>query len=130
MCLSFVGYYPRSNMSKCWTKDPGYDNWLDSHGLVYVMYITLLCIYMYLSHALKITANQRPGLPLHILRYATGMRAIVYWGPFENLSKASSETLQLLRTHYEYFRSRPENFRSFPNTSEHFRRFSENFKKS
>ena len=110
-------------MSKCWTKDPRYDNWLDSHGLVYVMYITLLCIYMYLSHALKITANQRPGLPLHILRYATGMRAIVYWGPFENLSKASSETLQLLRTITnisDHVRKISEVFQTLPNISEDF----------
>ena len=34
-------------------------------------YIVLYCI---LSHALKNTANQRPGLPLHILRYAPGIR--------------------------------------------------------
>ena len=28
-------------------------------------------IYIYISHALKNATNQRPGLPLHILQYAT-----------------------------------------------------------
>ena len=67
--------------------------------------IELHCIVLYstLSHALKNTANQRPGLPLYILRHATDnislkfpvidLRAIVYWGPFGDFSKASSETL-------------------------------------
>ena len=94
-----------------------------------------------LSHALKNTANQRPGLPLHILRYATGnmqryystllsrhsLRATVYRCPFEDFSKASSETFQLLRaiTTISDHIQKP-----FPKISEHFRRFLENLKKS
>ena len=89
----------------------------------------------YLFHALKNTANQRPGLPLHILRYATGnipllschsLRTTVYWGPFEDFSKASSETFQLLRT----ITNIPDQIRkSFPKISEHFGRFPKIFRK-
>ena len=91
--------------------------------------------YYILSHTLKNTANQRPGLPLHILRYSTllsrhYLRAKVYWGLFEDLSKASSRISSSPENHYEHFRSRPEIFRRFSNSSEDFRRFSENFKKS
>ena len=81
--------------------------------------------YTDLSHALKNTANQRPGLPLHILRYAINgkystllsrhyLRTTVYWGLFEDFSKASSETLQLLRTS--------------ANICDHVRKFSEDFR--
>ena len=79
--------------------------------------------YELLSHALKNTANQRPGLPLHILRYATGSIPLYFpvitcaqqftGGPFEDL-KASSETLELLRT--------------ITNISHHVRKFSEDFR--
>ena len=75
------------------------------------------------SHALKNTANQRPGLPLHILRYATGSIPLYFpvitcaqqftGGPFEDL-KASSETLEFLRT--------------ITNISDHVRKFSEDFR--
>ena len=40
------------------------------------------CIYIpsypHLSHALKNTANQKPGLPLHILQYGTGSIAFFF----------------------------------------------------
>ena len=92
------------------------------HYISYVIYHIVsyrivshhIILYYILSHALKNTANQRPGLPLHILRYATGnmqrvvfhstfnsrhcLCGTVYRGPFEDFSKANSETLQLLRT--------------------------------
>ena len=105
---------------------------------VYVCICVCVCTYLHLSHALKNIANQRPGLPLHILRYAMGnmqravfhstfpslyLLATVYWGPFEDFSKATSETLQLLRTTTNI----SDHVRKF---SEDFRRFSENFKKS
>ena len=75
---------------------------------------------------LKNTANQRLGFPFHILRYATGSIPLYYpfitrvvarkfcWGPFEDFSKISSETFQLLRT--------------FTNSSDHSRKFSDSFR--
>ena len=103
----------------------------------------LYCVIMYcvLSHALKNTVNQRPGLPLHILRYATGnMQRVVFHSTFPSLLARNSllrSFCELLKNqlrsfstpanHYEYFRSRPEifdDFRTLPNISEDCQRFS------
>ena len=47
--------------------------------------------YLKLSHALKNTANQRPGLPLHILRYVTGnMQRVVFHSSFPSLLARNS----------------------------------------
>ena len=106
-----------------------------------ILYCTVLCcavLYCTLSHALKNTANQRPGLPLHILRYATG--SIPLYSPV--IPCAQQLTGVHLRTSQkrapkpfnscEPLRTFPitsgNRFRSFPNTYEDFRRFSENFK--
>ena len=54
------------------------------------------------------------------------LRATVYWCPFEDFSKASSEAFQLLRTITNIF----DHIRkSFPKISEHFRRFPKIFRK-
>ena len=96
--------------------------------------VVLCCI---LSHTLKNTANQRPGLPLHILRYATGnMQWVVLHSTIPSLLARSSllgSIWGLLKSHlrnsstpancYEYFRSGTEIFRRFPNTSDDFRKF-------
>ena len=99
--------------------------------------------YLFLFHALKNTANQRPGLPLHILRYATGnMQRVLFLsryftvitcaqqftGVFLRTSQKPAPKLLIPTNHYEHFWSRPEIFRWFLNTSEDFRRFSEHFK--
>ena len=97
-------------------------------------------VYYILSHTLKNTANQRPGLPLHNLWYATGIIPLFFpvitcaqqftARVLEDFSKSSSETFQLLRNHYENFRSRPtisDDFRALPKISEDF---SENFFKN
>ena len=81
-----------------------------------------------LSYALKNTANQSPGLPLHILQYASInlqrvvfdhstfpsllMCVTVYLGPFEDFSKI----LQTFSDHVQKF------FRWFFNTSKDFRK--------
>ena len=101
--------------------------------LLYVLYSVPGGGYSHLSHALKNTANRRPRLPLHILRYATGnMQQVVFHllarnsllGSIciEDFSKAISETPQLLRT----ITNISDHVRTF---SEDFRRFSENLKK-
>ena len=87
-------------------------------------------IYIFLSHALKNTANQRPGLPLHILQYAMGSIPLyspvipcaqqLTGGPFEDFSKASSKTFQLLRTITNISN---HIWKSFPKISEHLQRF-------
>ena len=97
------------------------------------MYCSVL--YCVLSRVYKNTANQRPGLLLHILRYATGiMQRIMFHstfpsllarnsllGPSEDFSKTSSETFQLLRTvtnisnHVRKYSMIFENFWRFPN---------------
>ena len=89
---------------------------------------------VYISHALKNTANKRPGLPLHFLRYATGSIPL-YFPVVTCVQQFTGVHLSYSQkpapaNYYEHFRSRPEFFRSFPNTSKDFRRFSENFKKS
>ena len=110
--------------------------------LYYIIFYYII-LYYSLSHALKNTANQRPGLPLQILLYATGnMQWVVFHSTFPSLLVCNSllgSIWRLLKIqlrnsstptiHYEHFRSRPEIFRKFPNTSENFRRFSENSKK-
>ena len=89
--------------------------------------ISLCSTYYILSHALKNTANQRPGFTdycLHILWYAMDNIPLYFpvitcvqqfhGNPFEDFSKASSEILQLLVNHYEHFLSHPEIFEDFP----------------
>ena len=101
-------------------------------------------VYIFIP-CLENTANQRPGLPLHILRYATSIYATgsipLY---FPVIPCAQQFTGVQLRTSqrrapkpfnsYEPLRRFPitsgNRFRRFPNTSKDFRRFSENFKKS
>ena len=91
-------------------------------------------LYYILSHALKNTAKQRPGVPLHILRCTTGnMQPVVFhstfpsllarkslpgsiWGLLESQLRNSSTPAN----HYEHFRSRPENFRRFPKIFQQF----------
>ena len=112
---------------------------------MYCIVLHRIVLYCILSHALKNTASQRPGLPLHTLRYATGnmqrvicngqystllsrhsLRATFYWGPFEDFSKASSETFQLLRTITDI----SDHIRKlFPKIYEHFQRFTKIFQK-
>ena len=113
----------------------------------YVLCCTILCcvvVRCILSHALKNTANQRPGLPLHILRYVTGnMQRVVFHstfpsllarnsllGPIWGVLKSQLRNSSTPANHYEHFQSRPEIFRRFLITSEDFRKFSEIFKKS
>ena len=108
-----------------------------------VFCFVLLCyamLYCILSHALKNTANQRPGLPLHILRYAAGNTQRVVFhssfplllarnsllGSIRGLLKSKFRNSSTPANHYEHFRSCPEiseDFRTLP-------RISENFKKS
>ena len=111
--------------------------------LCYVMLCcSVLCcfIVLYFIQCFKKKANQRPGLPLHILRYVTGniqrvvfhsafpsllVRATIYWGPFEDFSKTSSETFQLLRTITnisDHVRKFSDDFRTLPKTSEDFQK--------
>ena len=50
---------------------------------IVLYYIVLYCVF---SHTLKNTANQRPGLPLHILRYATdNIQRVVFLSTFPSL---------------------------------------------
>ena len=54
-----------------------------------IMYFNIL--YCVLFHALKNTANQRPGLPLHILWYAMGsMQRVVFHSTFPALLARNS----------------------------------------
>ena len=83
---------------------------------------------MYLSHDLKNTANQSPGLPLHILQHTTASIPLY----FPVISCAQQFTGVHLRTSQKpapkLFNS-CEQLRTFPITSgNRFRRFSENFK--
>ena len=89
---------------------------------------------LYISHTLKSTANQRPVLPLHILRYLTGnMQSVIFHSTFLSLLARNSllgsiwgllkSQLQNSSTpanHYKHFRSRPEIFWRFPNISKDF----------
>ena len=100
--------------------------------------------YKLLSHVFKNTANQRSGLPLHILQYATGSIPLY----FPVITCAQQFTGFLLRTSHqpapklfnscEPLRTFPimsgqfpiifEHFRIFSNTFKDFRKFSKNFK--
>ena len=86
--------------------------------------------YELLSHALKNTANQRPGLPLHILRYATGnIQRVVFYSTFPSLLARNS----LLGVHLRTWKPTPKLFNScepiqtFPITSGNFPKISEHF---
>ena len=109
-----------------------------------LFYLILSCIILYLnfyyilSHALKNTANQRPGLPLHILRYATGnMQRVVFHSTFPSLLArnsllGSSKSAPRLFNSCEPLRTFPITSGNFPKISKHFRRFpkiSEDFPK-
>ena len=53
-----------------------------------ILYYTIHILYYTLSHALKNTANQRPGLPMYILGYAMGntcMQRVVFHSTFPSL---------------------------------------------
>ena len=84
--------------------------------------------YLFLSHALKNTANQRPGLPLHILRYATGSIPLY----FPVITCAQQFTWVHLRTSQKptpkLFNS-CEPLRTFPITSGNFPKISEQFRR-
>ena len=87
---------------------------------------------------MKNTANQRPGLSLHILRYAAGnMQRVVIHSTFPSflarhsllesiwrLLKSELRNLSTPANHYEHFRSHPEivseDFRTLPKISEDF----------
>ena len=97
--------------------------------MLYYIILYYIILYYILSHALKNTANQWPGLPLHILRYAAGSIPLYFpvityaqqftGGPFEDFSKACSETCQLLRT----ITSISDHIRKlFPKIFEHFKK--------
>ena len=74
-------------------------------------------LYIYLSHALKNTANQRPGLPLHILLYAMGnMQWVVFYFTLPSLL----EILKHLKNIFELFPKISGNFRTLPKI---FRKF-------
>ena len=101
-----------------------------------ILYYTIL--YYTLSHALKNTANQWPGLPLHILRYATGnMQRVVFHstspsflarnsllGSIWGLLKSELRNLSTPANYYEHFQSHPEivskDFRTLTKISEDF----------
>ena len=94
----------------------------------------------------KKTANQRPGLPLHILRYATGnMQRVVFHSTFPSFLARNSllgSTWRLLKSelrnlstpakHYEHFRSHPEidseDFRTLTKISKDFPKILKNHK--
>ena len=87
-----------------------------------IMYFNIL--YCVLFHALKNTANQRPGLPLHILWYAMGsMQRVVFHLYFPGITCAQQFTGIHLRTSQKpapkLFNS-CEPLRTFPITSGHF----------
>ena len=106
----------------------------------YIYIYIYIYIYNILSHTLKNTANQRPGLPLHILRYETGSIPLYFpvipyaqqftWVHLRASQKRDpkpSNSCEPLRT---FPITSGNRFRRFPNIYKDFRRFSENFKKS
>ena len=115
--------------------------------IIHVLSLTVCMGYMYLSHALKNTANQRPGLPLHILQYAMGnnyatgsciqlyVPVITCVQQFNGVHLRTSQKPALKLFNFceplQTFLITPGNhFWRFLNTFEEFRRFSENFKKA
>ena len=145
--MSFFGFSWLVGLS-CFIFERCKDNWnclsytvIPENGLP-IPHPSFLCrnkivLYCILSHVLKNTANQRPGLPLHILRYATGnMQRVVVHSPFPSLLARNSlpgSIWWLLKSqlrnsstpanHYEQLRSRPEfseDFRTLPRISEDF----------
>ena len=102
--------------------------------------------YIYLSRALKNRADQRPGLPLYILRYATGnIQRVVFYSTFPSflarnsllgsiwgLLKSELRNLSTPANHYEHFRSHPEivseDFRTHPKISKDFPKILKNHK--
>ena len=112
--------------------------------IVLLCYVLLCCDVLYrtyriksyciLSHALKNTANQRPGLPLHILRYATGnMQRVVFHSTFPSLLARKS----LLGSIWTLLKSQLRNssinscepLRTISITPENFPKISEDFRK-
>ena len=107
-----------------------------------VLIIGKLCEagYSHLSHALKNSANQRPRLPLHILRYATGnMQRVVFHSNFPSFLARNSllgsirgllkSELQNLSTPANPYEHSDQIRKSFPKISERFRRFRKIFRK-
>ena len=79
---------------------------------------------IFLDHSYKFYFTDCPTRIL--LLYFNNLHATVYWGPFEDFSKASSETFQLPRT----ITNISDHIRkSFPKISEHFPRFPKIFRK-
>ena len=77
-------------------------------------------VYCILSHAKENTANQKPGMPLHILRYPTRSIPLNFlvitcaqqlcWRLFEDYSE-SSPVLSNSANSSDYVRKFPESFR-------------------
>ena len=124
-----------------WHDRWGSEFWRDRWGqwvLTWQLMIKSCVEYISLSHALKNTTNQRPGLLLHILRYAMGnMQRVVFHSTFPSflarnsllvfiwgLPKSDLRNLSTPVNHYKHFRSH------LKIVSEDFQRFSENFKRS
>ena len=82
--------------------------------------------YSTLSQALKNTANHWPGLPLHILRYATGnMQQVGFHSTFPSLLASNS----LLRFIWRLLKSELQNLSTPVNHYKHFWRFPKIFRK-
>ena len=92
-------------------------------------------LFFFLSHALKNTANQIPGLPLHILRYATGGSPLYFtvipcaqqFTGFHLRTSQPFNSCELLRT---FPNTSGNRFRRLVNTSEDFPKIFQKFKKS
>ena len=94
----------------------------DLLSVVLYMYYGMVCIkFCFISHALKNTSNQRPGLPLHILRYATGSIPLY----FLVITCVQQFTGVHLRTSQK---PAPKLF-TITSISDHVRKFSEDFRK-
>ena len=101
--------------------------------------IGLYCIVLYFIPCLE-KYSQRPGLPLHILRYTTGnMQRVVFHSTFPillarnsllgSIERTSQKPAPKLFNSYEPLRTFPITSGHFPTISEHFRRFPKIFRK-
>ena len=86
-------------------------------------------MYCILSNALKNTVNQRPGLPLNVLRYATGNMGNTLYFPIITCVQQFTGVRVHLRNsqkpppklfNYEPLRTFPIMSGNFPKISEHF----------
>ena len=81
------------------TSDARHTIALHNLGHVLLGYAYYIILYYTLSHALKNTVSQRPGLPMHILRYSTSnMQRVVFHSTFASLLARNSSAGVLLRT--------------------------------